>query len=69
MMTYEEMELFLFGDNINPIPGSWYDEVVKFGLVTIERQQPELLEILRSMARQQRNEMAIASLGLVVATQ
>ena len=60
-MTYEEMELTIFGTNDNPIPGSWRDEVVKMGMIVTERNQPDLLNVLIIMAKVEQQKMHIAA--------
>lgn len=56
-MTYEEMEMLIFNDNTDPIPGSWRDEVIKGAMGLHERKQDYALGVFIVMARKTRRDM------------
>ena len=56
-MTYEEMELLVFSDNTEPIPGSWRDEVIKGAMVLHEEGEDYALWVYIFMARETRQNM------------
>ena len=64
-MTYEEMELFLFDDNTDPIPGSWRDEAVKLGMLIETHGDIGYLPAFATKMQQARRKM-LDNIGKVV---
>ena len=68
-MTYEEMEMTIFGTNDNPIPGSWRDEAVKIGLALESSGNAEVIPFFAKVIQEQRQKMLHNIERMLVETQ
>jgi hypothetical protein len=68
-MTYEEMELFLFGDNADPPLGSWRDEAIEAGLSLHNSGNTEVVPYYAAVVRDARQRMLENITAVLCATQ